>query len=234
MGIRLLENIVKSEIVDKLDNRLKITYASLWSNGQQTIRVCSKKWLDLYGYLIDESNTQISILFETDDSITIQISQEKAFKKGDTLFIKKPLLFAGTLYNTTEEWHKFSNDQRVKLPFIWLVTPTNEVFNGRDNDVERESPIHVVFVHYSDWLNSDNKKRLNDSIQPLSDLASAFIDAIDGNRTAFSERDTFRLKKFPKFGTETNSGVKDSVIAPSLAGVDLTVQLKIYKESCNC
>jgi hypothetical protein len=236
--MRLLSDIIEAEVVDKLDNRVKVNSAGVWDSVTKTqvVTLCNEKWLKLYGFVYNTLGTRLEVVsYNQNGTITLSVPDApNAVAKGQNLTINRPVFFHGTWYNTTEEWIKFSEDERDKLPFIWLVYPVDEQFNEPQNAVERQSPARLVFVHWSDWLNSTNNDRMQDSVKPLTALVSEFIATIDRNRAIFRERQGFRMKSYPKFGTETERGIV-AVFDSTLSAVEVDVNLSIFhKNSCIC
>jgi hypothetical protein len=235
--MRLIKDIVHDEIVSKIDNKLKVKTAGAWDsvNETQVITVCNEKWLRLYDFLFNDSGTRLNVLsYNNDGTITLTVTDATdAVSRGEFVTINRPHFFHGTLYSTTEEWEKFADHERDKLPFIWLVYHIDEDFKEPQNAVERTSPLRLVFVHWSDWVGMTNEQRMDGFVKPLTAAVDEFIHAIDSNRAVFKERSGFRVKTMPKFGIDSANGTTNTVFNSTLCAIELNINLEIFKEN-NC
>lgn len=221
----LTKDIIKDHIIDRLNNKVKVVSAGALVNGVQTIKLCSIKWLGLYNeFLSGEKVINIS-----GESVDVETST--AFNVGDILEIKIPLFFHGNPYTTIEEWHNFSTQEKVKLPFIWYVTPSNETHNEPKQSIKRTSDVKLFFVHWSNWQKLNND-RVSESIQPLQNLVEEFMHASRKNTAVFDGYDNYRTREFPKFGNTDSNGVTKVLMNSTLAGVELTTTLKILNLEC--
>jgi hypothetical protein len=227
----LISNIIKTQVVDRLNNELKIIRAGSWNSltQLQTVTFCDIKWLQLYNATL-EGQTVVSI---TGNQVVLNSPVPLA--QGETLTIERPKFFHGTPYNTVQEWHDFTTQEREKLPFIWLVTPANERYNNRTATVERISDCQLFFVHWSDWQML-NQNRVNETIAPLHRLVDEFIEAIDENPRAFDRlNDRGQRKEYPKFGRETSKGIEEVIMNSTLGAVKLDIDLRIKRDLiCKC
>lgn len=227
----LISDIVKSQIVDRLDNELKVIRAGTWSSitQLQTVTFCDLKWLSLYGKFI-EGQDVISI-----SGNQVVLTSPTPLAQGEILHIEKPKFFHGTPYNTVQEWHDFTTNERDKLPFIWLVTPTTEKYNDYKSTVERTSSCKVFFVHWSDWQML-NQNRVNETIAPLHRVVDSFLDAVNDNPSAFDTlQNNGTRKDFPKFGRESSKGIEEVIMNSTLGAVSLDIDLRVKKNIiCKC
>jgi hypothetical protein len=218
----LASNIVEKMIVDKLD--LKLTVKTI--NDQEVTFKCLK-WFKLYGFVIynNEQLTPTEI-----DGNTLTFDTEYTFTNAFSL--KKPLFLCGTLSNTKEEWNRFESNERKKLPFIWLVSPTR---SSKQND--RTTPIDLDlslwFVHWSDWSKL-NKDRQDEAIKPLLVLVNAFLEVIETDKNTFLSYSGLDSSDFPKFGTTNKDGIEKKLFDSTLSAIELTMNLKVNAENCNC
>jgi hypothetical protein len=227
----LISDIVKQHIVDLLDNEVRIIRAGTWSSvtEMQTVTFCDIKWLRLYNQFL-EGQEVISIV---GNQVTLTTSQPLA--QGETLTIERPKFFHGTPYNTVQEWHDFTTNEREKLPFIWLVTPSNERFNDYKTTIQRVSSCQLFFVHWSDWQML-NQNRVNETIEPLHRLIDNFVETIDDNVRAFGKLDNRGQRRdYPKFGRESNKGIEEVIMNSTLGAVRLEIDLRIKRDlKCKC
>ena len=221
-----ITKIVKEEIIDKMDVTINVT-----SINGNVLSICDFKWIRLGTVFKDDLGKEYTVTKV--DAGTITITSVHTFT-GSKLHLKPPYFFVGTPIATNSEWTSFNNDERKKVPFAWMLEPTNEVLKGEQSDLERESSIHIVFLDSNDivsWRTDDtHKNRLQGLFNMVSDFRKAIID-----NPLFDDVDDMRLKNFTKFGKETASGVENNIIDANLTGVEMRVTLKILKQnSCKC
>lgn len=221
----LTKDIIKEQIIDRINNKVKIVAVGALVNGVQNITLCNIKWLGLYNRF--ESGQEVSNI----SGESADVATTTAFSVGDVLELPIPLFFHGNPYTTIEEWHNFSTQEKVKLPFIWYVTPSNETHNNKRMTIKRTSDVKLFFVHWSDW-NKLNNDRISESIQPLQNLVEEFMYAYNKNTAVFDDYDNYKTREFPKFGNTDNNGVTKVLMNSTLAGVELTTTLKILNLEC--
>ena len=225
----LIENLIQKEVVEKLDNTMRIKRVEAWADNVQRVQFCNIKWLRLYSEFLEG---QLVVGYDEDNWVVIQT--ETPLEQGQELSIKRPLFFHGTPLNTIEEWHNFANDENTKLPFIWLKSPSRITNKGYKSPFKYDADVKLYFVHYSDWLKKNND-RVNNTIQPLNALKDALMDRIDKASPYFMKLENRGTSKdFPKFGKESAKGIEKTYFNSTLAGVMLDLQLKIKKDLCKC
>jgi hypothetical protein len=235
--MRLIKDIVYDSVILKMDNKLKVKTAGAWDSTTQTqvVTLCNEKWLRLFGFVFNPVGTRLEVAsYNINGTITLSVSNPlDALERGQTITIQRPYFFHGTLYSTTEEWEKFADNERDKLPFIWLVYHIEEDFKEPQDAVERSSPLRLVFVHWSDWVGMTNEQRMDGFVKPLTAAVDGFIHAIDSNRAVFKEHKGFRIKTMPKFGIDSANGTTNTVFNSTLCAAELNINLEIFKEN-NC
>lgn len=218
----LASDIVETLILPRLDNKLKATTI----NGQQVTFKCLK-WFKLYGFVIYNGQelkpTAIS-------GNTLTFNTETEF--SDAFTLKLPLFLYGTLSNTKEEWNRFENDERKKLPFIWLVSPSS-VRKSNDSTIANDLDLLLWFVHWSDWSKLNND-RMSDAVKPLKSLVDAFVNVLDEHKGTFIEYSGVEMRDFPKFGTTSKDGIEKKLFDSTLSAIELSINVKVNAENCNC
>lgn len=229
---RLISDIVEDEILDNIDSTLEVIAYEAPVNGVQLVKFCRDKWIKLSNkLLVSGSLTSVSGP-DVNGFYSVEVSGSGI---DFTTVVSLPPVkyFVGTLLNTTLEWSRFSDSERDKLPFIWLVKPTNEVFN-EIGAVERRSDLVLWFVHWSDWtkLNADREE---EAIRPLMELVEAFVAAVESNTAAFESYTNYTTKDFPKFATETPQGAENVIFGSTLSAVNMNISINIFASDCiNC
>ena len=231
-----ISDILEFQIVDKIDNTVKVVYASAVENNAQTIRLCNAKYLRLFGQLwfLDDSEYFDVITYNEDGSLLVAPSNEgvEAFK-GQTLKLEKPYYLRGTARAVNFEWNKLSEIEGFKLPLVWLVNPTPEKF-FTDPPIERNSDLRILLLCYANFADDWTKEHREKNVIPLMNLADEIVKAVNLNQLYFNRVLDYDTKDFAKFGTEDNSGIIKNIIDANLSGVELRISLEVLKQNCNC
>jgi len=235
--MRLISEIIEQEIINKLDNTLRVESFSQVANSEQVVTFCNVKWIKLYEFAY-VNGVELQVKSIDGNEVTFTITSQ-SINYQTLVTIKKPLFFNGTLSNTKYEWSKYLNDdginsERSKLPFIWLVSPTDEITNGFEQGSTRTSQCKLWFIHWSDW-NLLNIDRQDEAVKPLYALMDEFQRTILRNASFFKGFNSFTTRDFPKFGTESQNGIEKQIFDSTLSAVEFDVNLEIFARYCeNC
>jgi hypothetical protein len=227
----LISDIIKQYIVDKLDNTLTILSVQAPANDLQTVTFCNIKWLRCYDFIMIGSQAYVVDSYNG-NTVRFEIAEgADPIGVDDIVTINRPLFLNGTLSNTKLEWNKYGDDERAKLPFIWLVSPTDVVTASPQNGRTKTAPVKLWFVHWSNWqkLNAD---RQDEAIRPLMALVDEFVDTIERQSHVFEDYDNFTARDFPKLGVETPNGVGKTLFDSTLSGIEFDSSLKIFHRYC--
>lgn len=230
----LIRDIIQDHIINKLDVSLSIVAVGSVSEGKQSVTFCNIKWLKLYEsvnvaqlvYMVDSINGN-TVIFNIPTGAP-------AFTLNTVPTLNRPLLFDGTLSNTKFEWAKFDNSERNKLPFIWLVSPTETQTDNIQGSGTKTAVLKLWFIHWSDWskLNAD---RQNEAVRPLYALVKEFTKTINRISYVFEGYDTAIDRDFPKLATRGENGGEATLFDSTLSGVELDINVKIFHRYCeNC
>lgn len=238
----LVSEIIEQQIINQLDNFLEAIEFGEHDpeTGLQNVTFCDLKWLKLYLDRLMINGNPYKVKAINGNVVTILVGDEPLV--GDEVFtLPLPMFLNGTLSNTKWEWSKYVdpttkvNAERDKLPFIWLVSPTEERIDSYDQGGGITVVAKLWFVHWSDWkkLNID---RQDEAIKPLIALQREFMNTMlrfsyifDGGSLDYSRRD------FPKFGTENENGIDKAMFDSTLSAVELDVNFKVIGKYCeNC
>lgn len=238
----LVSEIIEQQIINQLDNFLEAIEFGEHNpeTGLQNVTFCDLKWLKLYLDRLMINGNPYKVKAINGTVVTILVGDEPLV--GDEVFtLPLPMFLNGTLSNTKWEWSKYVdpttkvNAERDKLPFIWLVSPTEERVDSYDQGGGVTVAAKLWFVHWSDWskLNID---RQDEAIKPLIALQREFMNTMlrfsyifEGSSLDYSRRD------FPKFGTENENGIDKAMFDSTLSAVELDVNFKVISRYCeNC
>jgi len=235
--MRLIRDIVQDEILSYLDTELKLQSIDDTTPTTQDLTFCCLRWLKLYNFIIvDGVNYEVSE-YLNDNSVRINLDGNSPLTLNSTVKIGTPLFFDGTLKILTLEWNNFSDGQsriqlKRKLPFIWLVSPTSEDFQGEDTNIERLSTLQLWFVHWSDWTKL-NQYRQTESVKPLFSLVDEFVSTIERRKEIFEELENYNTRDFPMWGQEDANGITQVIADSSLSAIEVGLTATILKRNCN-
>jgi len=228
-------NIVKREIIDKMDVSLSISNVEILEVAQNEfiskITVCDIKWARIGKYVIDEIGVFYNIL-EIDYNLNL-ITVKNSFESLTGL-LYVPYYFYGTPIQVNSEWGAVTKIEVNKIPFIWLIEPLNENTFGRDNSLERTSEIRLLFVDGRFVTNWKVKDIHEFRIQSLLNMVEQFKESVNANRI-FQRVTDYRVKTLTKLGSESEQGFLKNILDANLTAVELRFTLPIYKVyDCKC
>lgn len=226
-------NIIKREIIDKMNVLLTITNIELIEGEPVTslISVCDVKWARIGKYIIDEYDVQFQII--DIDYASGEITVTGQFE-GLEARLYNPFYFYGTPMQVNSEWGSVTKVEVDKIPFIWLIEPLNENPFGRESALERTSEIRLLFVDGRFVTNWKVKDIHEFRIQSLLNMVEQFENAVNENRI-FQKVTDYRIKTLTKLGSESEQGFLKNILDANLTAVELRFTLPIYKGyNCKC
>jgi hypothetical protein len=228
-------NIIKREIINRLDVSLSITNVDIIETSPNAftsyISVCSVKWARIGKYVIDDNGTQFPIIDINYGASLITVSGSFETPNG-TLYL--PFYFYGTPMQVNSEWGAVTKIEVDKIPFIWLIEPLNENPFGRESALERTSEIRLLFVDGRFSTNWKVKDIHEFRIQSLLNMVEEFKESVNNNRI-FQRVTDYRTKTLTKLGSESEQGFLKNILDANLTAVELRFTLPIYKgNNCKC
>lgn len=222
--------IVEDEIHARMDNNIHVSSYSV-VDEVITLNVCDVKWSRVGLDITDGSEIVFSITAVNYENNTISMRGLEWTGNG---LLQPYKFFVGTPMSTNEEWKEFSNDERNKVPFVWMVEPTSEEIQPIDSDLERISEVRLVFLDDNfarKWITTEVH---DNRLKGVYNAVDWFVKAIHNNYL-FSFKDSYNIKNFTRFGNETANGFTADIIDADLTGVELRLSLPINKDdNCNC
>lgn len=227
-------DIVKDEIVDKIDLTVKVISVSNTGNTF-TIELCNNKWLRVGQNLNDGTHLWKVTSIDSVGIITAtKPTGATDLVKRQVLTIKTPTFLTGTKIAVNSEWLNLDNDLRNKLPLIWLLESIEEQEFGIKSAIERKSKIRVLFLDDNNpkqYLVKDFRKN---TVIPMLNLKDSFNEAVEKNHL-FDYIENWNVKPFTRFGTENENGFLKNILDADLSGVQEDITLPIYKrKECKC
>lgn len=221
--------IVEQEIIDKMDRNVTVK-----SIAGDDLTTCGVKWAAVNKVVEDGNGTEFTVLAVDYDIDVITLTDATGFTGN--MVLQKPFFFVGTPMATNTEWKKFSSNEFLKTPFIWMVEPTPERPDYTGASIERESDIRVVFLdsnNVKDWITTQTH---DFKLQSLYNMYGEFVLAIQNNSIFDRDRiDTAAIRNLTKFGTETANGFDNNIIDANLTGLDVRITLPIQElGECKC
>ena len=228
-------NIVKREIIDKMDVLLSISDVFVIETAPDefvsVLTVCDVKWARIGKYVIDNDGAFYNILEVNYETSKITIN---GFFDSESASLYFPHYFYGTPMQVNSEWGAVTKIEVNKIPFIWLIEPLNENTFGRDNSLERTSEIRLLFVDGRFVTNWKVKDIHEFRIQSLLNMVEQFKESVNANRI-FQRVTDYRVKTLTKLGSESEQGFLKNILDANLTAVELRFTLPIYKGyDCKC
>lgn len=225
--------IVRDDIVANMDNSCVVKDI----NGND-ITLCNVKWAAVNKVVTDSLGNEYRITAVDYSTNIVTVLPLGAYVfTGNVLYLNTPYFFTGTPRATNSEWVKFTNDERKKTPFIWMVEPTKERPKDsviQPSSIERESDLRIVFLdtnNHEKWLTLDTH---DNRLQALYNMRTEFIRVIR-DTPKFHDIKNSQARNITKFGTETSNGFEANIIDSNLTGIDCRLTLSILKiDGCNC
>lgn len=225
-----IDKIVENEIIGKIDTKIRVKTASAIVDGQQTLTFCNQKYLRLFDS-VGFGDETIDIV--SNDGQNVVITTATPIAVNSILNINLPFYHRGTPRALNSEWSQISNDERDKLPAVWLLNPIDETFSLK-NDVERTAEI-MLFILCSADLRKDVTEDLREkNVFPMLQLAKEIQRAIDKNVQFFNRLESYKTRDYSIFGSENTNGMIKQIIDSNLSGLSMAFSLEILKGNCNC
>lgn len=228
-------DIVKDEIVDKIDKTVKIISVSN-VGSVFTIELCNNKWLRVGQNLNDGTHLwKVTSINSVGIITSTKPTGATDLVKRQILTLKTPTFLAGTKIAVNNEWLLKDNDLRNKLPLIWLLESIDEQEFGIKSAIERKSKLRILFL---DDNNPKQYAKVNDfrknTVIPMLNLKDSFNEAVEKNHL-FDYVESWNTKPFTRFGTENENGMLKNILDADLSGVQEDITLPIYKrKECKC
>ena len=227
----LIVDYIQTGILDKMDTKLTVLEAGPVINGLQIVRFSCNRWLKLYDLAIVNGG-EVAVAEYLGSFVRFDVGDSAGITLESDVRLKVPILLNGTLSNTKEEWNRFELDERNKLPFIWLVSPT-KIETEDQNSPFVTAQLDLWFVHWSDWSKL-NKDRQDETLRPLYSFIDAFFKAIKKNKLSFIKYSNLVMNDFPKFGTQDKNGIYKLIFDSTLSAVSSNFRLEIRKKEKCC
>lgn len=230
-----IDKIVETEIVLKIDASIKVKTASALNGTLQTLTFCNQKYLRLFDILVNKQ-TDIGYAIQSNDGTNVVINVNdplEIVKKGDVLHIPIPFYHRGTPRALNSIWNDLSDDERNKLPAIWLLNPVDEAWKSY-GDIGRIADIMLFFMCEADFEKDLTKDLRKKNVLPMLALAKEVERAIERNKKWFNPLNGYKTRDYSVFGTEDKNGMIKNIIDSDLSGLSMAMSLEILKENCNC
>lgn len=231
--MRDIDDIVKDEIIDTIDNTLTITSSEqIGITDSYVLTFCDMKYLRLFTYITFGVYTYNIVSIDGNEVTILNPSDYPILKIGDIVTLQVPYYFRGTRKAVNSEF-KIASEDMEKLPMIWLLNPVQETFFRKDPR-ERSSDIRMFLLCSADFVNDLTKDFREENITPLLALAESIFQSVNVNRKTFVQLESYTTRDFSKFGVEDNTGVIKSIIDSNVSGIDLRFTLETLTPVCDC
>jgi len=212
------------DLVLSIDNTLIGTYEEI----SEVTNMCKTKYSRVGKYVTDELNNEYLITeIDTDTYI-------KAGTADGTLSLAVPYYINGTKIATNREWTIADENLFNKTPIVWLLHDLRYFKYGKESVFDWESDVRIFFLDETDITNYYTKDHIINVVEPMTELALLFIEAVNKNRK-YLTIEQYEMINFTRFGTEQENGYFQNILDANLSGVELRIKLTRYKENCkNC
>lgn len=212
------------DLVNSIDNKIVGSYNAV---TEQT-EMCKTKYARPGKYLTDQFDQKFLITeVETDQYV-------KAGTADGELALAVPYYINGTKIAANREWTIADNNLFNKTPIVWLLHDLRYFKYGRESVYDWESDIRLFFLDETDITNYYTKDHITNVVEPMTELAQLFIEAVNLNRR-YLTIEQYEMINFTRFGTEQENGYFQNILDANLSGVELRIKLTRYKENCkNC
>ena len=237
--------IFQDEILSKINH--KITVKDVVLIGLDSVKVifCNSKWLkigDKIGvngtnviYTATEFNKSVEINNEIyEDVWTFKIPAETENIKTNDFFNLATVNFVnGTRIVANNEW-KLNQAYNVDngTPLIWLHETIRERFKTNESSVERETTYKFFLLDTVDPITRNIEMR-SGGVKPMYGLLGE-IDEIINKKQGITRSGDMDVISFTYFGVEDKQGVRKHILDAHLGGLEVTVDLSVFRKNCKC
>jgi len=230
---RFLKDIVKEDIVDKIDKTFKVRKIEGAELLTTKLFPCSFKWLKVGDIVLDDQDRDSTVIQIGADFIVVQKGEPFTWTSNTFTAIKEFHFIAGTPLDVNSEWLKKSVIQGNKLPLFWLALPTNETFFANGQGLERESSVRLFVIDQS-LLKYTVDEYYSQVMKYLVAYLEAFKMALKKNQL-FANVDSFDEKELYRLGSENADGFEAVILDSNLSAIEIRFTLPIRKrENCLC
>lgn len=219
--------IVK-DVVANLDLNVEVEASG------NTLTTCNTLHIRKYSVVKDEANNTFTV-----DSVvinkSIQVTPLGNYTwSGTTLTAPTPTFLQGEWMNANSEYLEMSNQSAKKTPLIWLVRGYTEDHFGKEFSVDFDVDPIIYFLDEtpeSGWLQDDHDKN---AINPMYQLCERFVKELN-KKIFIKEIENYSIKDVPEFGVKVgNKGSDRTIIDDYLSGVELRIDLTVFKTCKSC
>ena len=210
------------ELVGQINNSLDGTYDALLGHT----KVCNTKYARVGKSVTQGTETYVMTDVVTDEYII-------ANDVDGLFYLPQPYFVNGTRISANREWTIAENDLTKKTPLIWLLDDISYIVYGRENPIDWDASIRMFFVDETDPTNYYNKDHIENVVLPMSKLMELFIDVVNSNRQ-YETLTQYSVRNFTRFGAEDGKGYIQNILDANLSGIELSINLKKYKQNCKC
>jgi hypothetical protein len=234
---RDIVDVVKEDIIDKIDSTITVKAITLDGDPDLRFTVCDLKWIKEGQTVFDQDDNSYAVAFidrETNEIRTLRPSPTAQLKKGSVLRIIKPKYYHGTrIVANIEIPMSVDNDIRLAVPFIWLVETIPGSTYPEDSSQDFDADIKLFFLDEVDpqATNSDQRQQ---GVKPMLALKEAFYEAVEGSYTITRRRNSPE-RTFSLLGRETEKGMVQAILDGYFGGVEIRPTLTFAKTArCKC
>lgn len=217
-------------LVDELD--ISIKGEELLSLDE--VSFCNTKYAREGKRLVDASENEFMIESIDYNSRIKATNPLEDFLPHEVYFLPKPFFISGTKIAANNEWtQKEKDDLTKKTPLIWLLEVIRETKYGRSDTRLFSADLRIFFLdetNIRDFYTEDHRREV---VYPMMRLSEQFMEVIRQDRR-FQRIEEYQVISFSRFGVEQDAGIFQNILDANLSGVELQINLTMYKENCKC
>jgi hypothetical protein len=221
---------VVEELVNAIDNTILGDFDAISGH----INTCHTKWTRVGKVVENSAGDEYRVTSVVNDEYITAVPILPSSPPLDgVITIPSPFWISGTHIATNNEWTKASKNLLNKTPLAWLLETLRMQKYGLADTRDFESEIRLFFLDETDVVNYYTADHREQVVEPMEELAKAFIDAVASNRN-FKTLEEYEMLTFSRFGVERSDGMFQNILDANLSGVELRVTLTKYKDNCKC
>lgn len=233
--MRDIVDVIKEDIVDKIDNTVRVKAVIESTADDIRFTLCNNKWLKPTRTLTSEFNDVYSIISISETGVIHVRNPGNTLVKGQILTIKAPIFVHGTHRVANMEWLQSTNYMVfMGVPLIWLVETIPGERYPKDHAQDFDALPRLFFLDETNPEQSLNPEQREQGVKPMLALVTGFYDAIDDSFELSRNRGSFE-RTISRFGTEDKDGMIKNILEAHLGGVEIRPAITISKDvRCTC
>lgn len=229
----VINELISSEINDKVDVRVSFKKQPNNMNGNFYFSLDCDKWLPLSNRIIFDG---VLYYCEKSDNVAYDYVIKDAHLHPQKVELQRFFFYEGTPKDVTQVFASGGSIAEEKLPIVWLSFAPIPIIT-RTYDAREPYPHKIDFTMFfcasTDYVNKRTKEHMEDVVQYIDSYVEVFEKALINNYR-FGQNPTTVKKQYPIFGSlDKNGFVKNILDGTMLSAVELKIHVKTELK-CEC